>query len=155
MDHAALHFKEATLGDLCTRSLQGCLLHNQVNPIIRYAQYAKDAGAEPFRICEHVAYQFLKNVDSAPSFPRSFITSVAFAKHVLGLMNANSILQSCRIKGFAALHYTKKRKLVQRPPLTVAQISQLEECVRDTDRTLYDRSCWIFLSAGFWKTEIF
>ena len=125
-------------------------LHNRVNPLIRYAQYAKDTGAEPFPICEHVAYQFLKNVDSAPSFPRSFITSVAFAKHVLGLMHADSILQSCRIKGFAALHYTKKRKLVQRPPLTVAQVSQLEECVRDTNRTLYDRA-----AAGFFLVLVF
>ena len=74
----------------------------------------------------------------------------------LGHVHADSILQSCRIKGFAALHYTKKRKLVQRPPLTVAQVSQLEECVRDTNRTLYDRAAaWIFLGAGFWQTEIF
>jgi hypothetical protein len=119
-------------------------LHNRVNPMIRFAQYAKDAGHEPFPICEHVAYQFLKNVDSAPSFPRSFITSVAFSKHVLGLMNADDILQSCRIKGFASLHYTKKRKLIQRPPLTVAQISFLEQCVNETGRTVYDR-----VAAGF------
>ena len=119
-------------------------LHNRVNPMIRFAQYAKDAGHEPFPICEHVAYQFLKSVDSAPSFPRSFITSVAFSKHVLGLMNADDILQSCRIKGFASLHYTKKRKLIQRPPLAVAQISFLEQCVNETGRTVYDR-----VAAGF------
>ena len=125
-------------------------LHNRVNPIIRYAQYAKDAGLEPFPICEHTAYQFLKNGDLAPSFPRSFITSVAFAKHVLGLLNADCILQSCRIKGFAALHYTKKRKLVQRPPLTVAQIACLEQCVQQTDRTAYDR-----IAAGFFLVLVF
>lgn len=119
-------------------------LHNCVNPLIRDAQYAKDAGAESFPICEHVAHQFLKNVYSGPSFPRSFITLVVFTKHILRLMNADSNLQLRRIKGLAALHYTRNRKLGQRPPQTVAQFSQLEECGRDTNRTLHDRT-----AAGF------
>jgi len=119
-------------------------LHNRVNPLIRYAQHARDTGIKPFPIQEHVAYEFLKQTDPSPSFPRSFITSVAFAKHVLGLLSADSVLDSCRINGFSAIHYTKKRKLVQRPPLTVDQIKHLEQCVNDEDRSAYDR-----VAAGF------
>ena len=119
-------------------------LHNRVNPTIRFDKYAKDAGLEPFPICEHVAHLFLKNVDSAPSFPRSSIIAVAFSKHVLGLMNVDDILQSCRIKVFVPLHYTKKRKLIRRPQLTVTQISHLEQCVNETGRTANDR-----VAAGF------
>ena len=125
-------------------------LRNRVKPISHYVQNAKDAGADPFPICEHGAYQFLKNADSAPSFPKPLITSVVFAKHVLGLMNADSILQSCRFEGLADVHYTKKRKLGQRPSLIVAQISQLEERARDTDRTLHDRA-----AAGFFLVRAF
>ena len=132
-------------------SIKDCLgvkatgtLHNRVNPLIRYAQSLKDAGQQPFPMQEHQVYEFLKRADAAPSFPRSFITSVAFAKHVLGLFSADAVLESCRIKGFAALHFAQKRKLVQRPPLTVEQISYLERCVIDTRRTSYDR-----VAAGF------
>ena len=50
-------------------------LHNRVNPLIRYAQHARDTGIKPFPIQEHVAYEFLKQTDPSPSFPRSFITS--------------------------------------------------------------------------------
>ena len=48
------------------------------------------------------------------------------------------------------MHYTKKRKLVQRPPLTVAQISHLEWCVVDTNRTIYDR-----VAAGFFLVLVY
>ena len=144
------------IGQGIGESIKDCLgvkatgtLHNRVNPLIRYAQHARDAGFKPFPICEHVAYQFLKQAD-APSFPRSFVTSVAFAKHVLGLLRADNVLESCRIKGFAAMHYTKKRKLVQRPPLTVDQIIGLERCVNDDDRTAYDR-----VAAGFFLVLTF
>ena len=138
-------------------SIKDCLgvkatgtLHNRVNPLIRYAQFARESGVRPFPILEDVAYAFLKQADSAPTFPRSFVTSVAFAKHILGLLGADNVLDSCRIKGFAAMHYTKKRKLVQRPPLTVAQISHLEWCVVDTNRTIYDR-----VAAGFFLMLVY
>eukprot|EP00435_Cladocopium_sp_Y103_P033579 s3354_g8.t1 len=134
-----------------SESIKDCLgvkatstLHNRVNPLIRYAQFAKEVNVDPFPIQEPVAYQFVKSKDVAPTFPRSFITSVAFAKHVLGLLHADEVLDSCRLKGFASLHYTKKRKLVQRPALTVEQISYLERTVMDGNRTLYDR-----VGAGF------
>ena len=60
-------------------------LHGRANPLLRYVQFAKKNNVPPFPMKESVAYAFLKETDTAPTFPRSFITSVAFAKHVLGL----------------------------------------------------------------------
>eukprot|EP00435_Cladocopium_sp_Y103_P011892 s3953_g3.t1 len=102
-------------------SIKDCLgvkapgtLHKRANPLIRFAQYARKNFHEPFPIAERVVYQFLKSGDFAPTFPSSFLASISFAKHVVGLMNTDDVLNSCRLKGFAALHFTKKRKLVQR-----------------------------------------
>ena len=119
-------------------------LHGRANPLLRFVQFAKHHNVPPFPMQEGVAYSFLKDNDTAPTFPRSFITSVAFAKHVLGLLHTDEILDSSRIKGYAAIHFSKKRKLVQRPPLTVQQIQHLENCVNCGDRTMYDR-----IASGF------
>eukprot|EP00435_Cladocopium_sp_Y103_P009360 s4141_g2.t1 len=138
-------------------SIKDCLgvkatgtLHNRANPLIRFAHYARENFHEPFPIAEHVAYQFLKSGDFAPTFPRSFLTSISFAKHVVGLMHTDDVLNLCRLKGFADLRFTKKRKLVQRPPLKVEQIACLEELVNDGRRTKYDR-----VAAGFFLFMIF
>lgn len=132
-------------------SIKDCLgtkatgtLHSRANALVRFAHYARENFLEPFPMSEPAVYQFLKSSDCAPTFPRSFLTSVSFAKHVLGLLDADDVLTSCRLKGFASLHFAKKRKLVQRPPLKVEQISFLEQLVGDPQRTAYDR-----VAAGF------
>ena len=51
---------------------------------------------------------------------------------------------SGRIKGVAHEWYMKKRKLVQRPPLSVTQVVALEKLVMDETRTAKDR-----VAAGF------
>lgn len=125
-------------------------LHDRANPMLRYVKYARDHGFQVFPIQEHVVYQFIKSSNVSPSFPRSLLTSISFAKHVLGLMDCDHVLQSGRVKGYAALRYTQKRKLVQRPPLTVEQIRHLEHCVNDVGRTSYDR-----IAAGFFLVMVF
>ena len=125
-------------------------LHGRANPLLRYVQFAKKNDVPPFPMKESIAYAFLKETDTAPTFPRSFITSVAFAKHVLGLLHADEVLDSSRIKGHAAIHFAKKRKLVQRPALTVDQIKSLENCVKDEGRTMYDR-----IASGFFLLLVY
>ena len=125
-------------------------LHGRANPLVRYVQFAKVNNFEPFPIKEHEVYRFLKDSDTAPTFPRSFVTSVSFAKHVLGLLQTDEVLGSCRVKGYMAIHFARKRKLVQRPPLTVKQIEHLELCVKDCNRTMYDRT-----AAGFFLLLVF
>ena len=125
-------------------------LHGRANPLMRYAQFAKQHNVPPFPIKESVAYSFLKDTSTAPTFPRSFLTSVGFAKHVLGLLHTDEVLASSRIKGHAAIHFATKRKLVQRPALTVRQIEHLEKCVNDEERTMYDR-----VASGFFLLLVF
>ena len=63
--------------------------------------------------------------------------------------------KSARIKGVADSHYADRRKIVQRPPLTVNQILMLERTVHDEARTSYDRiGCWFLLDAHFWTSEV-
>ena len=125
-------------------------LHGRANPLVRYVQFARDRNVDPFPIKEELVYRFLKDSDTAPTFPRSFITSVSFAKHVMGLMQADEVLNSGRVKGYMAIHFAKKRRLVQRPPLTVKQIQHLEACVKDESRTMYDR-----IASGFFLLLVF
>ena len=47
--------------------------------------------------------------------------------------------KSGRIKGLADSHFCRRRKVLQRPPLTSSQIIQLEEVVLSGRRTDYDR----------------
>lgn len=127
-----------------------CALHARAGPLIRYTQFAKEQGFEPFPISESVAYSFLKRGNFAATFPKSFITSVAFAKYVVGLLDADEVLSSARIKGFASIHFAGKRKLIQRPPLTVVQIMHLENIMQSSGRTGYDK-----VAAGFFLFLIF
>lgn len=143
--------------DGIAESIQDCLgikatstLHSRAGPLIRYAQFAKQQSVEPFPIREHVAYQFIKQEQLPPTFPRSFVVSVAFAKYTLGLLEAEGVLESSRIKGRASRHYLNKRRLTQRPPLTVLQIQKLENIVGASDRTTYDR-----VAAGFFLLLVF
>ena len=53
-------------------------------------------------------------------------------------------MSSGRIKGLVNTMYAKKRKLLQRPPLTVVQIIHLEDIVLNSHKTEYDR-----VAAGF------
>ena len=141
-----------------SESIKDCLgtkatstLHNRANALIRFAHYAQENFMEPFPILEPVVYKFFKTGDFAPTFPRSFLTSVSFAKHVMGLLGADDVLNSCRLKGFSSLHFAKKRKLIQRPPLKVKQIAFLETLVGDTHRTAYDRTAagfFLFMTFG-------
>ena len=144
-----VHFKEGILSSMgggLVETLRDCLgvkatstIHARASPLVRFAAYAKEAGMPALPLNEQLVYRFLKESECAPTFPKSFIIAVSFAKHVLGLLSADSVLMSARIKGYAALHYCKKRKLLQRPPLTVEQIRFLERVVQDKHRTAYDR----------------
>ena len=82
----------------------------------------------------------------APTFPRSFLCSVAFAGHIMGAGPALVALESRRLTGAAAKFFKEKRKLVQKSPLTVAQVKILEGIVSNrSKRKLPDRVA----AAGF------
>lgn len=116
-----------------TSNLQG-----RANPPVSCGQFARDHNAEPFPIKGLLVYKFLNDSDTAPRFPRFFITLVPFAKHITGWMQADEVLNSGRDKAHTAIHLDKKCRIVQRPPLTAKQIKHLEIYIKYKNRPMYD-----------------
>ena len=126
-------------------------LHNRANPLFRYAKFCKDHGKRPWPIVEANVYDFLNSDKGfAPTFPRSLVISIVFAHHCLGLKGDIAQISSGRTKGLTHTWFVKKRKLVQKPPLSVSQVLRLEELVDSETRPLHDR-----VAAGFFLFCVF
>ena len=132
-------------------------LHNRAGPILRFIQWCRNNGVIAFPVLERNVYSFMAEVGStsAPTFLRSFLVSMTFCNFVLGLTGSDDIIASQRVQGCARESYLKKRKLQQRPPLTVAQVQALEDYVADVKgapRDIYAAGCFllcIFMRARF------
>ena len=127
-------------------------LHSRASPLLQYISFYKDRGKGCMPLHEFQVYDFLKsNNHRAASFPRSLLMSINFADHHFGLHGAESVRASGRIKGLVEILYGQRRKLVQRPPLTVKQIRHLENIVHDEGRAIFDRLAsgyFLFLTYG-------
>ena len=120
-------------------------LHARVGPLLHFINHHEGNQKFFFPMDEQGTYEYMKSCEHrAPSFLRSFLLSVSFARHHFGLHGAAEVLESRRIQGCAQIHFSAKRKLVQRPPLTKEQIMKLEEIVHNPERTSMDR-----LASGF------
>ena len=102
-------------------------LHSRVGPVLRFIKRCQDAGIAPFPLREANLYDFLKGYCSkqAPTFGKSFLGSVAFMQHVLEAKLESPVF-STRVSGAANLMFLEKRKLQQKPPLTVQHVKALE-----------------------------
>jgi hypothetical protein len=126
-------------------------IHARVSPLLQLVHYYEQLGYSCFPLTEHLGYEYMKNsLHKAPSFHRSLMLAISFANFHFGLDGANTVLASGRIKGCAQKHYAEKRKLIQRPPLTVEQVIALEQIVLDQNRTDVDR-----IGAGFYLTLVY
>ena len=126
-------------------------LHARAGPLIRYIKFCSDRGVPAFPLEEHRIYDFVKSLDeAAPSFPRSFMLSVSFATHVLGMLGGSSVCSSKRIDGAVRVHFEKRSKVRQRPPLTVEQVRTLEQTVKNSKKSMYDR-----IMAGYFLMLVF
>ena len=115
-------------------------LHNRAGPLLQYINFFKERGKTCMPLHEFQVYDFLKScTQRAASFPRSLLLSINFADHHFGLHGAESVRASGRIKGLVDILYAQRKKLVQRPPLTVKQITHLENIVHDESRAIFDR----------------
>ena len=103
-------------------------MSGRVGPLARYIKRCLSRQEEPFPMSEAKAYAFLQDyaVHEAPTFARSFLSSLAFAKYTVGLRMSDEVF-SPRVKGLSAKLYLDKRKTRQRPPLTVEQVKKLED----------------------------
>ena len=126
-------------------------LHSRAGPLMRYVQFWKNIGCRFFPVTEAMVYDYLKAwPDAAPSAFRSLLLSMSFAYHLLGLSGGNVGFKSGRVKGLADVHFCDRRKTVQRPPLTVEQVTWLERVVKDESKTKFDR-----VAAGFFLLLVF
>ena len=126
-------------------------LHARAGPLLRYVKFWKDLGCPFFPISEPMVYDYLKAwPEAAPSAFRSLLLSLSFAFHVLGLNGGNVGFNSARIKGLSDIHFCDRRKLIQRPPLTVEQVSWLELIVKDESKAAFDR-----IAAGYFLLLVF
>jgi hypothetical protein len=115
-------------------------LHSRAGPLLQYINFFKERGKPCIPLHEFQVYDYLKACDHrAASFPRSLLLSINFADHHFGFHGADSIRASGRIKGLVDIIYAQRKKLVQRPPLTVKQIKHLEAIVHDEGRAVFDR----------------
>jgi hypothetical protein len=120
-------------------------LHSRAGPILQYIQFCEDRGIQAFPLVEPIVYDYVKSCESkAATYARSFLLALSFTNFHFGLTGTLSIMSSGRIKGLVNTMYAKKRKLMQRPPLTVSQIVHLEDIVLNSHKTEYDR-----VAAGF------
>eukprot|EP00435_Cladocopium_sp_Y103_P074149 s119_g47.t1 len=126
-------------------------LHNRANPLCRFMKFCSSHGLKPWPIRECYVYDFLKSDEKfAPRFPRSLLVSISFARHVLGLIGETDLTMSGRTKGVSDSWFKKKRKLLQREPLSVEQVIQLERIVMDAGKTTSDR-----IAAGFFAFALY
>ena len=135
-----------TLTD-CFAGKASATLHARVGPMMRYVKFAKATGLAPFPLTENVLYAFMDQYcrSAAATFGRSFLESLNFAVHVLGLDLSVNI--SGRVQGVAKARYLEKRKVVQKPALTVLHVKTLEKIVlggTSVEYSEFDRHC-----AGF------
>ena len=121
-------------------------LHGRVGPMLRHVVWCSKEGVSPFPVQERVAYAFVKahEESTAPTFLRSFLVSLSFCHHLLGLLGAQEAALSARVVGASRHAYLRKRKKVQKPPLTVAMVADLERFVAEPEGSLEDR-----VAAGF------
>ena len=127
-------------------------LHNRAGPLLRFIAWAKSRQLKPLPLRECDLYEFLLDIedDSAPSFGKALLSSVAFSKYVLGADTFLDALSSGRLIGLARSSFLKKRKRKQKPPLKVAMVKRLERLVVDESENEVDRLC-----AGFFLVCIY
>ena len=105
-------------------------LNTRSGPVMRYIRFCDQFGIRPFPYTEASLYAFLEVVgeSASPSFGRSFLCSVAFCIHVIGMPTSVCVM-SQRVSGLAAKYFMNKRKLRQKPPLLTEHVMFLEEIV--------------------------
>ena len=124
----------------CLGSKSSSTLHSRAGPLLRFLKFCADRDLRAFPLEECRIYDYVKSVaDTAPSYPRSFMLSVSFATHVLGLLGGLEVCSSKRIDGAVKVHYEKRAKVRQRPPLTIDQVKTLERVVTSSNKSVYDR----------------
>ena len=82
-------------------------------------------------LVEATVYEFMS--EHSNSSAAIFLVAIRFSHYVLGVTGGGTVLSSKRIEGCAKKAYLKKRRTLQKDPLTVSMVEHLERIVM-TDR---------------------
>ena len=131
-------------------------LHARASPILRFVMWCDNRGIPAFPLVEATVYEFMceHSNTSAPTFLRSFLVAIRFSHYVLGVSGGGTVLASKRIEGCAKEAYLKKRRTLQKDPLTVNMVEHLERIVmtdRYMDRDRVAAGC--FLMCVFFRAR--
>ena len=128
-------------------------LNSRVGPMIRYVFYCKSSQQEAFPLVESVVYSYMLHEESkpgvAPTYLRSFVSSLAFCHYVMGLVGVKCIVESKRVTGLAYKMYLTKRKTASRSPFKISEVKILESVLAGAQkRSWADRhaaGCFLFM----------
>ena len=117
---------KASLQDVFSQK-SSATVSGRAGPLARYVKHCISCGIPPFPVSETGIYAFLQDYASheAPTFARSFLSSLAFAKYTVSLQVGDEVF-SPRVRGLSSKLYLDKRKTRQRPPLKVEHVRKLE-----------------------------
>ena len=129
-------------------------LHQRAGPLARYVHFWKARDVVCLPVKEGQMYDYMKAVpNSAPTYFRSLLISVSFARHLLGLVVLEFTLDSGRIRGLANAHYSARCAVKRRPALTVVQVFFLEGIVWNDAKKIADwisDSGWLLPPNDLW-----
>ncbi|CAE6967752.1 unnamed protein product [Symbiodinium sp. CCMP2592] len=102
-------------------------ISGRAGPLARYIKHCRSCQVMPFPVTEAGIYAFLQDYASheAPTFARSFLSSLAFAKFTVSLKVSDEVF-SPRVRGLSSKLYLEKRKTRQKPSLKVDHVRKLE-----------------------------
>ncbi|CAE7389065.1 unnamed protein product [Symbiodinium sp. CCMP2592] len=102
-------------------------ISGRAGPLARYVKHCRGHQVDPFPVTEAGVYAFLQDYASheAPTFARSFLSSLAFAKFTVSLKVSDEVF-SPRVRGLSSKLYLDKRQTRQKPALKVDHVRKLE-----------------------------
>ena len=125
---------------------------NSLLKFLRWRAECSDNDGRPFE--EQEAWQYLKELretGAAPTKGSSFLSACAYAFHVFGFNDLESICNSKRLKGLADLMHAVKAPLKQALVLTIRQVLMLHELLDATDCNVVDRAVAAYLLVALYE----
>ena len=147
-------FKSGTLSETLSAIFSQkstATLQSRVSPMVRFVQYCGRNSRQAFPVDEAVVYEYLVDESQrcAPTYMKSFLSSLAFCHFVLGLAGAEGSFKSQRVRGLATQSFLEKRKTTQRLPLLHGEVLRLEKIVTgEIGASIQDRhaaGCFLFM----------
>ncbi|CAE7887362.1 unnamed protein product, partial [Symbiodinium necroappetens] len=126
-------------------------LEKRLRQVKAFLAWALLFGVTPFPLTEHVCRMYLKKLvqDNAPaSRIKGVLELVAFLRHVVGLPVADNAGDSPWIRGVLRAAAAKAKPTSKARPLTVGEVSALEEFVKRRQGALQDvyaAGCFLYL----------